>query len=63
MTVAKLRLSMAAMGQSENKVGDLCIELGITHQTLYRQVAPDGSLRHDGEKLLSDKRKQVCDAG
>ena len=57
MTVPKLRLAMAAMGQPETKVGDLCKEIGITRQTLYRHVAPDGSLRGDGEKLLEGKRK------
>ena len=30
MTAAKLRLAMAAMGQPETKVGELCAELGIT---------------------------------
>jgi hypothetical protein len=43
------------MGQPETKVGDLCKELGITRQTLYRHVAPNGSLRGDGEKLLTGK--------
>lgn len=52
MTAAKLRLAMAAMGQPETKVGDLCNELGITRQTLYRHVAPDGKLRDGGKKLL-----------
>jgi DNA invertase Pin-like site-specific DNA recombinase len=56
MTAAKLRLAMAAMGQPETKVGELCKELGITRQTLYRHVAPDGSIRSDGEKLLVGKR-------
>ncbi|MVF24611.1 recombinase family protein [Methylocaldum sp. BRCS4] len=56
MTPAKLRLAMAAMGQPETKVGDLCQELNITRQTLYRHVAPDGSLRTDGKKLLERKR-------
>jgi DNA invertase Pin-like site-specific DNA recombinase len=56
MTPAKLRLAMAAMGQPETKVGDLCQELNITRQTLYRHVAPDGSLRADGKKLLDRKR-------
>jgi DNA invertase Pin-like site-specific DNA recombinase len=55
MTAAKLRLAMAAMGQPETTVGNLCKELGITRQTLYRHVAPDGSLRGDGEKLLAGK--------
>jgi DNA invertase Pin-like site-specific DNA recombinase len=52
MTAAKLRLAMAAMGKPETGVGELCKELGITRQTLYRHVAPDGSLRPDGRKLL-----------
>lgn len=46
---------MAAMDQPETKVGDLCRELGITRQTLYRHVAPDGNLRDDGMKLLAKK--------
>ncbi|MBU0908962.1 MAG: recombinase family protein, partial [Proteobacteria bacterium] len=57
MTVAKLRLAMAAMGQPETTVGDLCNELGITRQTLYRHVDPDGNLRDDGQKLLAGRRK------
>ena len=52
MTAAKLRLAMAAMGQKGYQVGDLCAELGITRQTLYRHVDPNGSLRPDGQKLL-----------
>lgn len=54
MTAPKLRLAMAAMGQPETNVGDLCKELGIARQTLYRHVAPDGSIREDGQKLLHD---------
>jgi len=53
MTAAKLRLAMASMGQPETKVGDLCGELGITRQTLYRHVSPKGELRPDGTKLLA----------
>jgi DNA invertase Pin-like site-specific DNA recombinase len=33
MTVAKLRLAMAAMGQPETKVGNLCKEIGIKRST------------------------------
>jgi len=54
MTPAKLRLAIASMGKSETNVSDLCNELGITRQTLYRHVAPDGTLRKDGEKLLKN---------
>lgn len=52
MTAAKLRLAMAAMGQAETNVGDLCRELGITRQTLYRHVSPAGDLRPAGARLL-----------
>jgi len=53
MTTAKLRLAMAAMGKPETRVGDLCKELGITRQTLYRHISPTGELRPDGMKLLN----------
>lgn len=52
MTAAKLRLAQAAMGHLETKIGPLCKELGVTRQTLYRHVCPNGTLRADGEKLL-----------
>jgi len=56
MTAAKLRLAMASMGKRETNVGTLCEELGITRQTLYRHVAPDGTLRPDGKKTLAPSR-------
>jgi predicted transcriptional regulator len=40
------------MGQPETTVSELCEELGITRQTLYRHISPRGELRPDGEKLL-----------
>jgi Helix-turn-helix domain of resolvase len=43
---------MAAMGQPETKGSALCKELGITRQTLYRYVGPQGELHRDGHKLL-----------
>jgi DNA invertase Pin-like site-specific DNA recombinase len=59
MTAAKLRLAMAAMGQPETKVGNLCNELGTTRQTLSRHVAPDGNLRDDGKRLLEGKIQKI----
>ena len=56
MTAAKVRLAMAAMGQKETKVGDLCKELGITRQTLYRHVSPSGQLRPDGKKVITERK-------
>lgn len=60
MTAAKLRLAMSAMSHPETNVGGLCRELGITRQTLYRHVSPEGTLREDGQKLLTSQgqRKQ-----
>jgi hypothetical protein len=47
---------MAAMGKPETNVAALSAELGISRQTLYRHVSPDGALRPDSEKLLAHKR-------
>jgi Site-specific recombinases, DNA invertase Pin homologs len=55
MTPAKLRLAQAAMGKPETKVAELCAELGVTGQSLYRHVTPKGEIRPDGEKLLARK--------
>ena len=52
MTPAKLRLAIASMGTTQTHVGNLCRELGITRQTLYRYVSPSGDIREDGKKLL-----------
>jgi DNA invertase Pin-like site-specific DNA recombinase len=55
MTPAKLRLAMAAMADVETNVGELCRELGVTRQTLYRHVDPAGALREDGRRLLASR--------
>ena len=52
MTPAKLRLAMASMGMTDTHVGELCKELGVSRQTLYRHVSPSGELRIDGKKLM-----------
>src|SRR6516162_2107186 len=59
MTPAKLRLAQAAMAKRDTKVGELCQELGVTRQTLYRFVGPKGELRADGSKLLKRKGQNV----
>lgn len=52
MTAAKVRLAAASMGEPGTNVGELCKELGVTRQTLYRHVSPTGELRDDGRKIL-----------
>jgi DNA invertase Pin-like site-specific DNA recombinase len=58
MTPAKLRLAMAAMADIETNVGELCRELGVTRQTLYRHVDPVGTLREDGRRLLASRGRR-----
>ena len=45
------------------KVGELCTELSITRQALYRHVDPKGRPRLGGEKLLGRKGKSMQGAG
>jgi DNA invertase Pin-like site-specific DNA recombinase len=56
MTPAKVHLAMAAMGKKDTVVTELCHELGITRQTLYRYVSPSGEMRTDGKALLHRKK-------
>lgn len=58
MTPAKVRHAQASMGQPATNVGDLCRELGVTRQTLYRHVSPAGELREAGRKLLAQSRSK-----
>jgi hypothetical protein len=55
MTPAKLCLAQAAMAKRDTQVGDLCMDRGVTRQTLYCFVGPKGELRADGNKLLKSK--------
>jgi hypothetical protein len=47
------------MAKRDTKVSDLCTELGVTRQTLYRFVGPNGELRADATKLLKRKAQNV----
>ncbi|MGZ0712606.1 recombinase family protein (plasmid) [Coraliomargarita sp. W4R53] len=58
MTAAKIRLAMASMGQPDTTVGDLCKELGVSRQTLYRHVSPTGELRDDGHRVLTQSQRR-----
>jgi DNA invertase Pin-like site-specific DNA recombinase len=55
MTPAKVRLAMASMGKPDTNIGELCKELGISRQTLYRHVSPNGEARPDGVRVLARK--------
>ncbi len=59
ITPAKLRLATASMGKPYTNVAELCSELEISRQTLYRHVSPAGELRPDGLKLLAATRRKT----
>ena len=53
LTKSKVRFAQIAMKNRETKISDLCFELGgITKQTLYRYVSPNGELREYGKRVL-----------
>lgn len=56
MTPAKLRTAMAAMTHRDTQIAELCHELGISRQTLYKYVSPEGELRAAGNKLLAARK-------
>lgn len=58
MTAAKIRLAMASMGQPGTTAGDLCKELGVSRQTLYRHVSPTGELRDDGHRVMTQSQRK-----
>jgi DNA invertase Pin-like site-specific DNA recombinase len=58
VTAAKVRVAMAATGQEETKLADLCSALSITQQTVYRYFAADGTLRKQGLKLIKAGQTQ-----
>lgn len=52
LTKSQVRLAQVAMQSRDTSVGELCKELGVTRQTLYKYVGPDGDLREFGKKVL-----------
>ena len=56
MTSAKIVRAKNAMEQPETKIEDLCRELDISRQTLYRHISPIGQLRPDAKKLLANEK-------
>lgn len=58
MTPAKIKLAQAALKDPSTQVSSLCKELGITRQTLYRHLSPQGDLRQDGQKALQKRQSR-----
>ncbi|MES9906750.1 MAG: recombinase family protein [Sedimenticola sp.] len=52
LTKAQVRLAVVSMKEQDTNVSELCRELKIARNTLYRYVSPDGELRDYGKKVL-----------
>jgi hypothetical protein len=55
------RLAMAAMGKPKSNVADLCQELGVTRQTLYRHVSSDRQPSRG--RAQTSKNERVTNSG
>ena len=54
LTKGQVRLAQASMKIRDTNVSELCRELKISRQTLYRYVSPNGELREYGKKVLGN---------
>lgn len=52
LSKGQVRLAQASMKNKDTNVSELCRELGVSRQTLYRYVGPDGNLREYGKQVL-----------
>ncbi|NRN30928.1 recombinase family protein [Photorhabdus heterorhabditis subsp. aluminescens] len=52
LTKSQVRLAQASMKGRDCSVSELCEELGISRQALYKYVGPDGELREHGKRVL-----------
>ncbi|TNC80012.1 MAG: transposon DNA-invertase [Oleiphilus sp.] len=55
LTKSQVRLAQASMKDKDTNVSELCRELEISRQTLYRYVSPNGELRDYGKQVLGIK--------
>jgi DNA invertase Pin-like site-specific DNA recombinase len=51
-TKSQVRLAQASMKSRDCSVSELCEELGISRQALYKYVGPGGELREHGKRVL-----------
>ncbi|WP_323839596.1 MULTISPECIES: recombinase family protein [Photorhabdus] len=56
LTKSQVRLAQASMKSRDCSVSELCEELGISRQALYKYVGPDGALREHGKRVLKSER-------
>ena len=52
LTKNQVKMALASMQNRDTNVSELCKELGVSRQTLYRYVSPEGVLRDYGSRVL-----------
>ena len=52
LTKSQVRLAEASMKNKDSSVSELCKELNISRQTLYRYISPNGELREFARQVL-----------
>jgi DNA invertase Pin-like site-specific DNA recombinase len=52
LTNHQIKLAQASMTDKKTNVSDLCKELDISRQTLYRYISPEGGLRQYAKHVL-----------
>ena len=52
LTKNQVRFAQSAVQHRETHISSLCKELGVSRQTLYRYVSPEGELRAYGKQVL-----------
>lgn len=52
LTKGQVRLAQVSMKNKDTNVSELCRELGVSRQTLYRYISPNGNLRDYGKQVL-----------
>ncbi|NQY38404.1 MAG: recombinase family protein [Alteromonadaceae bacterium] len=55
LSKSQVRLAQASMIHRDTNVSELCKELGVSRQTLYRYVNPKGELRNYGKQVLKQE--------
>lgn len=53
LTKYQVKLAQASMMDKKTNVSELCKELNISRQTLYRYISPEGNLRLYGQEVLN----------
>lgn len=52
LTKGQVRLAQVSIKNRDTFISELCKELNVCRQTLYRYLSPDGELRNYGRQIL-----------